>query len=245
MGLVPLIAIAAVLFDYLPLSDVIVTSTKKFLVSNLLPDKSGKVIVRYVGNFADKADRLPAVGVFILICTALAQMLTIEHAFNRIWAVKDRRPFFRRLIRQLMALLLGPIVFSVSIALTTYLVTLSSVLIDKPVWLFRLIWFVFLAALLALLYWQVPSGKVRLGAATIGGVLAALGFAILQWVFASYISALPTFRVVYGTFSAVPIFLGWLYLSWSVILLGALATAELDLFLSNSSGGNEDNQFRV
>ena len=32
---------------------------------------------------------------------------------------------------------------------------------------------------------------------------------------------------VYGAFAAVPIFLAWLYLSWTVILVGALVVAEL------------------
>jgi membrane protein len=33
--------------------------------------------------------------------------------------------------------------------------------------------------------------------------------------------------VVYGAFSAIPVFLVWLYASWSVILVGALIVAEL------------------
>jgi membrane protein len=33
--------------------------------------------------------------------------------------------------------------------------------------------------------------------------------------------------VVYGAFSAIPVFLVWLYASWSVILIGALLVAEL------------------
>ncbi|HTZ00490.1 MAG TPA: YhjD/YihY/BrkB family envelope integrity protein [Rhodocyclaceae bacterium] len=38
---------------------------------------------------------------------------------------------------------------------------------------------------------------------------------------------MPTYTAVYGAFAAIPIFLAWLYASWTVILLGALVTAEL------------------
>jgi membrane protein len=55
-----------------------------------------------------------------------------------------------------------------------------------------------------------------------------LGFAGLQELFTLYIAT--GFKVnvmVYGAFSAIPVFLVWLYASWSVILIGALIVAEL------------------
>ncbi len=60
-----------------------------------------------------------------------------------------------------------------------------------------------------------------------GGILAALVFEVMKSVFASYIRAVPTYRLVYGAFAAIPIFLLWLYLSWLVVLLGAEFTASL------------------
>lgn len=58
--------------------------------------------------------------------------------------------------------------------------------------------------------------------------MAALGFVGLQKLFTLYIAAGFTVNaVVYGTFSAIPVFLVWLYASWSVILVGALLVAEL------------------
>jgi membrane protein len=49
----------------------------------------------------------------------------------------------------------------------------------------------------------------------------------MQRLFALYVVKFPTYTLIYGAFAAIPIFLLWLYLSWSVILLGALLTAEL------------------
>jgi membrane protein len=65
------------------------------------------------------------------------------------------------------------------------------------------------------------------GHAVAGGILAALGFLAMQRLFGLYVANFPAYTVMYGAFAAVPIFLSWLYLSWSVILVGALVVAEL------------------
>jgi membrane protein len=55
-----------------------------------------------------------------------------------------------------------------------------------------------------------------------------MGFVGLQKLFTVYIAAgFAMNAVVYGAFSAIPMFLVWLYASWSVILAGALIVAEL------------------
>ena len=52
----------------------------------------------------------------------------------------------------------------------------------------------------------------------------------MQQAFGFYLSLFPTFTLVYGAFATVPIFLLWLYLSWAVVLLGALVAVTLPEF---------------
>jgi membrane protein len=233
IGLVPMIAAAFALISLLPLGVGLGSALEKFLLANLLPDKAGVIIAKYIGQFASRAGRVTFFGIAVLGATALIQMLTIERAFNHIWRVKASRPLLRRLAIHGLALLLGPLVFGASIAAISFVAGVSLGFVNEPYWLNTIVIrgllpFVFMTALFGLLYWGVPNKPVNGWHAAFGGAMAALGFVGLQKLFTLYIAAGFTVNaVVYGAFSAIPVFLIWLYASWSVILLGALLVAEL------------------
>lgn len=231
IGLVPLIAMGLVLMMYMPFAADISAAMERFLLANLLPDKAGRIIARYIQQFAHKTQRLTLLGGVILGATALIQMLTIERTFNAIWRVKAGRPWLRRLGMHLLALFLGPLLFGGALAGIGYLAGVSFGLVHEPKWVnavfFKIFPLLAMTLLFALLYYVVPNRPVRRGHALIGGLFATLGFSLMQRLFSAYVTSFPTYTVVYGAFSAVPIFLIWLHLSWSVVLLGALVVAEL------------------
>jgi len=231
LGLVPMLAVGLGLLSYFPFSAGMSAALEKFLLANLLPDKAGMVIAKYLGQFAHRVEHVTLIGLVTLAATALMQMLTIEHAFNAIWKIKARRPLVRRVAMHLVALLLGPVAFGGSIALITFIAGISFGLVDDPGWasaaFFRLLPVGFMATLFALLYWAVPNRQISRWHAAAGGLCAALGFLAMQRLFGLYVAHFPAYTVMYGAFSAVPIFLIWLYLSWGVILVGALLVAEL------------------
>lgn len=231
LGLVPMLAVGAALIELLPFGIKLSAALEQFLLATLLPEKAGTVIAKYLGQFAHRAERVTWIGLFALGVTALLQMLTIEHTFNAIWKVHKRRPWLRRLGLHLLALLAGPLVFGGALASITFLATASFGLIDEPRWIrsafSEAVPLVFLAMLFSLLYWALPNRDVARGHAIFSGVCAALAFVGMQRLFALYVVKLPTYALIYGAFAAMPIFLLWLYLSWSMILIGALLTAEL------------------
>jgi membrane protein len=87
--------------------------------------------------------------------------------------------------------------------------------------------FLFTCIALGLLYAIVPFRRVELRHAVIGAFLAGIAFELAKRGFAFYLSRVPTYRLIYGAFATVPIFLVWLYVSWVVVLAGAVFTAML------------------
>ncbi len=231
LALVPLLTVALVLISHFDLFAGLGTALRGFLLANLLPEKAGKVIAAYALQFSHKTGRLTALGTGLLVLTALLLMLSIDRVFGQIWRVRQPRPLFRRMVLYLGGLALGPVVLGACVAAATYLLTASLGLVNEPRWMTELLLkslpVFLLAAFCGLVYYVVPNRPVAPRHAVTGGVLTALGFAFLQRGFGHYISAFPNYAMIYGAFATVPIFLVWLYLSWLVVLAGALTTAIL------------------
>lgn len=231
LALVPLLTVALVLLSQFDLFSGLGMALRNFLLANLLPEKAGNVITAYALQFTQKTGRLTALGTGMLVLTALLLMHSIDRVFGQIWRVRQPRPVFRRILVYLGGLLLGPVVLGACVAAATYLMTASLGLVNEPKWvtnlLLKILPALLLAALCALIYYAMPNRPVASRHAVAGGVVAALGFALLQRGFTMYLSAFPNYKLIYGAFATLPIFLVWLYLSWLVVLAGALTTAVL------------------
>ncbi len=238
LALVPLVTVAIALFSNFPGFADLGTSLKLFLLENLLPERAGQIITTYALQFSEKAAGLTLIGTAILVVTALMLLSTIERVFNQIWGVHQPRPLLYRIAVYWFALTLGPLVLGGSVFASGYLVSASMELVDHAPWLgemsARLLPPVMLGGLFSYLYFAVPNHPVRPLHALAGGVAAAVVFLVMQRAFGVFIARFPTYTLVYGAFAALPIFLVWLYLSWVIVLLGALITATLPSFLERT-----------
>ena len=231
LSLVPLLTIALTVFSAFPVFEDFSSQIKTYLINNLMPDMAGKIITQYMRQFTESAMRLTAVGVVLLAVTAMLMMLTIDHAFNAIWRVSRSRPLFKRLVIYWAVLTLAPLLIGASLSLTSWLVGLSMGY-AKQIPIFGVGSLKILPVLLttlafAMMYRLVPNRHVPRPHALIGAIMAALIFEAMNRVFGYYISHFPTYKLVYGAFASVPIFLMWIYLSWLTILIGAVIAASL------------------
>lgn len=231
LSIVPLITIALTMFSALPLFEDFSSEIKTFLLNNMMPDKAGTVITRYMQQFAESASRLTAVGIVLLASTAMLMMLTIDQAFNTIWRVSQPRRLLKRLVIYWAVLTLAPLLIGASLSLTSWLVGLSMGYAKHipiiGVGALKVLPVFFTTLAFALLFRLIPNRTVPYPHALIGALIAAVVFETMNRVFGYYISHFPTYKLVYGAFASIPIFLIWVYLSWLTILIGAVITASL------------------
>ncbi len=229
LALVPLVTITLGLMAAFPVFSGLGEHIHAFLLANMLPEKAGKVVTGYIEQFSGQAGRLTALGTVLLAVTAFLMMFTIERAFNSIWRVSRPRPVGQRILVYWATLTLGPVLIGASLSMTSYIVSASLGLSRQIPFvgsaILGFVPFVLTCAAFTLLYYVVPNRAVRPRHALIGGLVAGLAFEIMKRSFALYIAKFPTYTLVYGAFAVIPIFLLWIYLSWVVIVLGALITA--------------------
>jgi membrane protein len=231
LSLVPLIAIALSIVAAFPAFSDFSNQIKTFLLTTMVPEAANKAIAVYMQQFAENAVRLTAIGTAFLGVTALALMLTIDKALNAIWRVPKLRPLLHRLLIYWTALSIGPLLIGASLSLTSWLIGVSmGIAQDVPainVVLLQLVPILLTSIAFSIAYLIVPNRLVSWRHAVAGGVAAAVGFEIMKQGFASYVTHFPTYQAVYGAFAAIPIFLLWVYLSWLMVLLGAVIAASL------------------
>ncbi len=231
LSLVPLMTIALTMFSAFPVFENFSVHIKTYLLENLMPETAGVVITQYMQQFTESAARLTAVGIGFLALTAMLMMLTIDHAFNTIWRVMRPRPLVNRLVVYWAVLTVAPLLVGASLSLTSWLVGLSMGY-AKHIPVFGVEALKILPVLLTtlaftLMFRLVPNRYVPRRHALIGAFVAAVLFETMNRVFGFYVSHFPTYKLVYGAFASVPIFLMWIYLSWLTILFGAEITASL------------------
>lgn len=230
LALVPIITIALTVFSAFPVFGAVTTALKSFILANFVPGSATKLITVYMQQFADKASRLTAVGIVLLGVTSVMLMLTIDRVFNRIWRVRRPRPLLQRLLVYWTVLTVGPLLIGVSLYATSWLITASLGMMngrDAGGMLFKVLAMGLTCLALAFLYRTVPNRKVEPLDAGIGGVLAGLSFEAMKSAFASFITQFGSYKLVYGAFAGLPVFLLWIYLSWIIVLAGAVITAAI------------------
>ena len=200
------------------------------MLEGLGPEKSREVAEKVIG-FVDNIEVgvLGVLGLGFLIYAVIGLMQKIESAFNHIWRVAEDRTFAQRFSDYLSVLLMGPLLIFLSAGFTTtvrnaeffaFMEKYESLSFISDIWLFFLPWIV-MAAGFTFFYIYMPNTKVRISAAFAGGMVAALLWKVMGFLFSSFIAGSANYVAIYAAFATLIILMIWLYASWLVILIGA------------------------
>lgn len=235
IALVPMVTVALAVLTAFPLFGDFQAVLQKRLVESLVPDNISRQVLGYLTLFASKASRLGAAGVTALLFSALALVFTIDRTLNAIWRVRKRRPLAHSMLLYWAAITLGPLLMGASLVMMSELVSASRGVAPEGAgnlrWLFSVLEFLLLAWAISALYRFIPYTQVRWSHAWVGGIWVATATEVARRVLAYYFGQIPTYSVVYGAFATVPILLVWIYLAWSIVLIGAVLVANLPSLL--------------
>ncbi|MBO6079252.1 MAG: YihY/virulence factor BrkB family protein [Bacteroidaceae bacterium] len=166
------------------------------------------------------------IGLLFLLWSVYSLADGIEANLNMIWHVKQARGMGRKITDYFSLILLIPIgiicLSGLSVATRSILEGMEGYLLLGGFVQFLISAMPFLLAGLIFtgFYMFMPNTKVKFKYAIIPGIIAGCLFQLLQNLYFKGQFSLSSYNAIYGGFAALPLFLFWLNLSWSIILFG-------------------------
>ena len=228
LSLVPLMIISFSILSLIPHFVEMGHKIQQFILANFVA-ASANVIAQHLTIFMQNVRHLSITTLAFLAGTALLLMYNINRAFNAIWHTEPHFHFTISFLLYSLVLLASPILIGAVMLLGTVLVRLPWIasIIQMPYVaepLFFLLPYVLIFLVFTTLNWLLPACTVRVWHALLGGGITTVLFELARYGFTVYLTHFPTYRLVYGALATVPVFLVWLYVSWTIILLGVVVT---------------------
>jgi membrane protein len=231
LAIVPMLTIGLSMLAAFPVFSGMRDQMIQSLFINLAPGL-GATIQTYLNTFMENAGKATGAGIVGLAVTAILLINTIQTTFDRIFGSTSRKTQWNRFPIYWALLTLGPILFGVSLSISTYFFQMAGRAdfygISTGVQILgNILPFVLQAMGFALFYRLMPTRPVLIPDAIWGGLAAAFMFELAKRLFGLYLAFVPTYQAFYGALATIPIFMVWMYLAWVITLIGAEITAAL------------------
>lgn len=166
------------------------------------------------------------VGLIILLWSVFALANGIEINVNMIWQVKKSRNVSRKITDYFSLLLLIPFAIiclsGLSVLATGIMIRMQSyqLLGGFVKFLINAMPYLIAGLIFTGFYMFMPNTKVKFKYAVIPGFLTGIIFQLFQNLYFHGQLTLSSYNAIYGGFAALPLFLLWCNISWSIVLFG-------------------------
>ena len=239
------LAIFPMLIVLVSILGLIGNSVTQPLIDNLgkvAPGAAKQIFTSAIQNIQSNqgtAGVLVVVGLAGALWSASGYVGAFMRASNVIWDVEEGRPVWKTIpvrlgvtIVTLLLLTAGAIAVTFTGGLARQVGNIVGVgstavqIWDIAKWPVLII---LVAVMLAILYYAAPNVKQPgFHWVTPGGLLAVLLWIVVSALFALYVASFSSYNKTYGALASVIVFLVWLWITNTVILLGAELNAELE-----------------
>lgn len=203
------------LFEMFPSQSTMIENSLTF-VDKYLETSSGGIFI--------------GVGIIFLLWSLISMLRNVELTFNHIWGVKKGRTPYRMITDYTTIIIVLPVLMICSAGISLFMssvvknavgYTIISPIVEMVLDYapFFLTWLFF-----AGMYTLIPYTKVKFCYALISGFICTLMFRLVQYLFVSGQVYVTKYNAIYGSFSFLPLFMIWMYLTWLIIIAGVVIT---------------------
>lgn len=190
---------------------------------NVVVPYNSPQLTQQIARFAENAQEASTLGIIVFMIIAFRLFLAVEGTINQIWRVRSAHGYRQKLIAFTMLFFWGPLLMGLSFTTTSMLERNSYLrILLKHDFVFTTVPVVVLFIAFTMLFWLVPSTRVKFTSAVAGAVVTTVLFSLVRYGFGVYADYLfrGQFNVIYGTVGLAIIFLIAIEVMWVVILLG-------------------------
>ena len=188
-----------------------------------------EVIIGFVNSYLvhTKSGVFLGIGLLFMLYTVLMLVSNVEDAFNEIWQVKKPRSIFRTFTDYLAMFFMFPIIVVLTSGISIFMATVADSLPDFLLlgptirFMIDLLPYVLMSSMFIGLYIFMPNTHVKPLSAVVPGILAGIAMQGLQIVYIHSQIFLSSYNAIYGSFAALPLFMLWMQISWTICLFGA------------------------
>lgn len=227
LAVVPAIAIGIYLTDGLGLKE----KFTDVVLSNLRDEQMSTMVLNAADNIVQTAQS----GLFGFISMAsfvwivLSLMITVRQVFNNVWKVDKENNFLKMIGIIIGITILAPFVVLILFSGSVIYSHVLDLLFPTKDFFFEhlkslLSWAMLAAAIifvLSIMYKFIPGTWVRYRFAIKAALIAGLVFTGVQYLYLETQMMVAKQSAVYGVLAAIPLFMIWLNLAWTIILYGA------------------------
>lgn len=196
---------------------------QNFLFENMLPD-TANTVQQYITGISDKMTALPVTSVLVLLVVIFLMIKRLEITLNKIFYVNKQRPPVQSLLVYWALMTMGPLLIGFVFISSTYVLSMTWFFKDMGIeqYLLNGLSLIFLTGGFFVVYKILPNTKINSKIALLAAFLVAIVFSIAKKIFSLYMFYVPTYSVIYGSLSLIPIFILWVFITWQITLLGAV-----------------------
>jgi membrane protein len=222
LSVVPLLSVATSLMAAFGLFE----SDTGFLYDTIVmvtPTAAGDIAAHLKDFATNSANAVGGIGGVALVIISLVLTHKIEQAFTTIWRGTHDRPMLSKYLTFYAIITLGPVLLSLSFIHSASLQIYLTYLGVDTGFFSQMLPVASALVLFTLMNKLLPNARVSWKAAFVGALFTAVAFEMAKWGFNQYINLviLDAYNKIYGALGLIPIFLIWIYITWSIILIGA------------------------
>ena len=218
--------------------------------------QAADIIIGFVNSYLvhTRSGVFLGIGLLFMLYTVLMLVSNIEDTFNEIWQVKKSRSVFRTFTDYLAMFFIFPILIVLTSGLSIFIAAIADRMPDFLMlgsavrFLIDLTPYVLMSAMFVALYVFMPNTKVELRSVIVPGVLAGIAMQGLQFVYIHSQIFLSSYNAIYGSFAALPLFMLWMQISWTICLFGAelcYTNQNLDFYDYDAHSGEISHRYKL